>query len=138
MPPIKAPAAMGPRELQLSELVLPRLANHYGTLFGPEALALLGRSAYLLAASHCRQAVVMAAAQDIVFLAPVPVGSLLQLRAAVLRRGRSSLSVAVSATLDGPGGAAEVLRARFEMVAVDGQGRPTPLPQEQNQEEIPA
>ncbi|QPF75022.1 acyl-CoA thioesterase [Roseateles sp. DAIF2] len=126
---IKALAATPPNELSRTELVLPRQANHYGTLFGPEALALLGRTAYLAAAQFSRQAVVMAAARGVEFLAPVGVGALLHLHARVVRLGRSSMTVDVRAALDAAPGTQpqEVLRASFEMVAVDEQGRPCPL-----------
>lgn len=109
--------------LQMLELVRPTDANHYGTLFGPQALALLGKAAYLAAAQHSAQPVVMASAQRIDFLRPVPVGALLEIDARITRLGRSSLSVEVrGATPAGP-----ALRASFEMVAVDEHGRPTPL-----------
>ena len=113
-------------ELELTELILPAQANHYGTLFGPNALALLGRAAFLVAARFTRQAVVMAAASQVDFLAPIPVGALVRLHARVTRVGHRSLSVQVVATFDtAPGTQAdEVLRGEFEMVTVDDVGRP--------------
>ena len=115
--------------LELSELILPQQANHYGTLFGPNALALLGKAAFLVAARFTRQSVVMAAARAIEFLAPVPVGALLVVRARVARVGRTSMTVRVVAAFDTAPGihAEEVLRGEFEMVAVDELGRPTPV-----------
>jgi len=127
----EAPAATtgSTRELQLSELVLPHLANHYGTLFGPNALALLGKAAFLMAARYTQQNVVMAGASQIDFLKPVPVGALLNLKARVVHTGRSSMSVQVVARLDAaPGTQAEaVLRGGFELVTVDELGRPCSL-----------
>ncbi len=113
-------------ELELAELVLPQQANHYGTLFGPNALALLGKAAYLVAARHTRQAVVMAAAREIDFLAPIPVGTIVNVRARVTRVGHRSLSVRVVAYFDAAPGIKPdaVLRGEFEMVAVDELGRP--------------
>ena len=126
-----------PDELELSELILPQQANHYGTLFGPNALALLGKAAFLAAARRARQPVVMAAATQVDFLVPVPVGALLRVLARVTRVGRTSMSVRVVATFDVAPGlrADEVLRGEFEMVAVDELGRPSALaPQEQQEE----
>ncbi len=116
-------------ELQLSELVLPAHANHYGTLFGPNALALLGKAAFLVASRYCRQPVVMAAATRIGFHRPIPVGAVLNLRARVVRVGRSSMSVEVGAALDaGPGATPDdALSAALDMVTVDEHGRPTPV-----------
>ena len=114
------------RALEFTELILPRQANHYGTLFGPNAMALLGKAAFLVAARFTRQPVVMASARQVEFLAPIPVGSLLNFRARVTRVGTASMSVQVAATFDDAPGAGlrEALRAAFEMVAVDGHGRP--------------
>ncbi|MEP6504287.1 MAG: acyl-CoA thioesterase [Betaproteobacteria bacterium] len=116
-------------ELEFVELIVPQQANHYGTLFGPNALALLGKAAFLVAARFTRQAVVMAAARQVDFLTPIPVGSLLSLHARVTRVGRTSLSVQVVATFDAAPGTRpeEVLRAEFEMVTVDELGRPCPV-----------
>ena len=113
-------------ELELTELILPELANHYGTLFGPNALAMLGKAAFLVATRYTRQPVVMAAARQVDFLAPVPVGALLRVHARVTRVGTTSMSVQVIASFDtAPGTRAdEVLRGEFEMVTVDEAGRP--------------
>lgn len=126
---IKALTATPLNELTRSELVLPQHANHYGTLFGPEALAMLGKTAYLAAARFSRQAVVMAASTGIEFLQPIAVGSLLHFHARVVRLGRSSMTVDVRAALDAVPGTKpqDALRASFEMVAVDAAGRPVPL-----------
>lgn len=126
---ISALAAAPANELHTTELVLPAQANHYGTLFGPQALALLGKTAYLAAAGFAQQSVVMASAARVEFLAPVPVGSRLRLHARVSRVGHSSMTVDVRAAMDvAPGTQArEALRGSFEMVAVDEHGRPSPL-----------
>ena len=116
-------------ELEFSELILPAQANHYGTLFGPNALALLGKAAFLVAARFTRQSVVMAAAKQVDFLSPIPVGALVDFRARVTRVGRTSLSVQVVASFDSAPGTRpdDVLRAEFEMVTVDELGRPCPV-----------
>ena len=125
-------------ELELTELVLPQQANHYGTLFGPNALALLGKAAYLVAARYTRQSVVMAAARQIDFLAPIPVGALVNLVARVTRVGRRSMSVQVVAAFDTAPGTnpEEVLRGEFEMVTVDEAGRPCALQPPAKTEEL--
>ena len=126
---IKTLASTPLNELHRTELVLPQQSNHYGTLFGPEALSMLGKTAYLAAARFSRQSVVMAASRGIEFLAPIAIGSLLHLHARVTRLGRSSMTVDVRAALDAAPGTKpqEVLRASFEMVSVNANGRPVPL-----------
>ncbi len=112
--------------LTQTELVLPEQTNHYGTLFAPHGLALLGKMAYLVATRYTRQPVVMAAADRIQFLKPVPAGAVLRFTARVTRVGRTSLTARVAACLDAamPTGADDALRGDFELVAVDAAGRP--------------
>lgn len=126
---IKALTATPANELTCSELVLPQHSNHYGTLFGPEALSMLGKTAYLAAARFSRQSVVMAASRGIEFLQPIAVGALLHFHARVVRLGRTSMTVDVRAALDAAPGTKpqDALRGSFEMVAVDAAGRPVPL-----------
>lgn len=135
--PQPAPPPLG--ELLFAELVLPQLGNHYGTLFGPNALALLGRAAFLVAARCTHQAVVMASAHDVNFLKPVPVGALLNVHARISRMGRSSMTVQVSAAIDAVPGVRsdDALRGAFEMVTVDEHGRPTPVTTPQRQGDTP-
>ena len=114
--------------VELTEIVFPAIANHYGTLFGGNALQLMAKAAFLAARGAAQRDVVMAGVTDVCFLAPVPVGDVLTLRAWVSRIGRSSLTVCVTgmaATLGSP--PEEVLKGIFEMVAVDGKGRPAAI-----------
>jgi len=114
---------------ELTELVLPEQSNHYGTLFGPNGLALLGKAAYLVSVRYTRQSMVMAGASHIEFMRPIPVGSILKITARVARVGHSSMTAHVEAHFDAaPGTASEVvLSGDFEMVAVDASGRPTAI-----------
>ncbi|MFZ1363359.1 MAG: acyl-CoA thioesterase [Brachymonas denitrificans] len=109
----------------MTEIVFPEHANHYGTLFGGNALQMLAKAAFV-AARQCAQAnVVMAAVSGVEFLAPVPQGSVLHLRAWVSRMGRSSMTTCVHGVISRPGVPEELaLTGIFEMVAVDGKGRP--------------
>lgn len=109
------------------ELILPDRANHYGTLFGGQALDILARAAFAAASKEANSAVVLAAVRHVDFKAPVAVGTLLDLKAEVIGTGRTSLVVDVM------GSVAEttVLSGRFVMVAVDGAGRPRPVWQTQ-------
>lgn len=114
--------------IELTEMVFPAEANHYGTLFGGNALLLMAKAAFLAARGAAQRDVVMAGVTDVRFLAPVPVGHVLTLRAWVTRVGRSSLTVCVTG-LAAPLGSPpeEVLKGIFEMVAVDAKGRPVAI-----------
>lgn len=115
-------SSLASTDMLRSELVLPRHANHYGTLFGPEALSWLGQNAHMVATRFCHQDIVMVAVKDVQFLAPVPVGSVLHIHSRVSRVGGTSMTVEVHARIDNAA-PSDVLRATFEMVAVDG-GKP--------------
>jgi len=112
-------------EIEFNEIVLPVDANHYGTLYGPKGLALLGRAAFLGATRFCGQSLVMVAADSIEFLAPAPVGSMLRAHARVISVGRRSLRVEVEVSIEDV--VRPVLRGCFSLVAVNEQGQPTAL-----------
>lgn len=111
------------------EMILPDQGNHYGTLFGGNALGLLAKATFLAAARHAEGPVVMARTEAVDFRSPVKVGEVLDIVARVSRTGRSSMTVDVEATARSIGGARvrTALSGRFEMVAVDGAGRPRPV-----------
>jgi acyl-CoA hydrolase len=121
---------------ELHELVLPAMANHHGTLFAGEGLRLMAKAAFLAARSLAQCEVVMAGVTGIDFMAPIPVGHQLVLRAWVSRVGRSSMTVCVTGLADAPGvPTEEVFKGVFDMVAINRQGRPVPIdPTVQNQE----
>ena len=101
------------------------LANHHGTLFAGQGLQLMAKVAFMAARSLAKQEVVMAGANSISFLAPIPIGHVLTLRGQVVRIGHSSMTVQVSGLAEKPGSPAEdVLGGSFEMVAIDADGRP--------------
>lgn len=117
-------------ETRFVEIVFPEQANHYGTLFGGSALSLMGKAAFVAASRRARRAVVMAGTEKVDFHRPVQVGQVVELTAAVVRVGRTSMTVEVDVIaetlLDGRRELA--MRGRFKMIAVDATGRPTPIP----------
>jgi acyl-CoA hydrolase len=116
-------------ETRFVEVVFPELANHYGTLFGGNALNLMGKAAFAAATRHARHNVVMATSDKIEFHEPIPVGELVELIARVERAGRSSMTVSVEMIRENllSGTRKPVVRGSFEMVAVDDEGRPIPI-----------
>jgi acyl-CoA hydrolase len=117
-------------EARFLELIFPEQCNHYGTLFGGTALSLMGKAAFVAASRRARLAVVMAASEKVDFDVPVKIGELIELHARVVRVGRSSMTVAVEGIAEtlGSGARRTAMRGRFEMVAVDDDGRPVPIP----------
>lgn len=117
-------------ETRFVEIVFPEQANHYGTLFGGTALNLMSKAAAIAAARRAGGNVVMASSGKVDFHMPVAVGQLVELCAKVERVGRSSMTVNVEVIAETIGKTDRKLamQGRFEMVAVDADGRPTPIP----------
>ncbi|MDQ0507549.1 acyl-CoA thioesterase [Xanthobacter agilis] len=127
---IGAGAAPGPSQTSFVEMVFPDQANHYGTLFGGNALSLMGKAAFVAATRRARTPVVMASADKTEFHVPVRVGEIVELCARVTRVGRTSMTVEVEMTAEAllSGARRLAVRGVFEMVAVDASGRPMPVP----------
>jgi acyl-CoA hydrolase len=126
-------------EIRLVDVVFPDRANHYGTLFGGHALQLMGKAAFIAATQKARQHVVMASADNMIFDEPVRVGELIECVASVARIGRSSMTVSVDLIHEDSlsGLRRSAVRGRFEMVAVDTNGRPAPVVDPQDHRDIP-
>lgn len=131
--PAGNPAAPLPAEdvglVRVVEIVFPGQANHRGILHGGYALDWLAKAALVAASRRARQAVVMASAQTLDFVAPARVGDIVEVTAHVVSVGRSSLSVHTEMTAESPqdGEFRLCTRADFVFVAIDADGRPTPL-----------
>ncbi len=112
--------------LRFQDLVFPPQTNHYGTLFGGDALALMGRAAYVLATRRAKARVVMAASPQSRFTEPVHEGEMVDIRADILKTGRSSIHVAVDLWAENllTGDQRRAGSADYVMVAVDEQGKP--------------
>jgi acyl-CoA hydrolase len=110
----------------VSEMVFPTQTNHYGTLFGGEALKLMGKAAFIAASRNVRKPVVMASADRTAFHEPVRQGDLAEVLGRVVHGGRTSLTVETELfsenLLTGERRLCSV--ARFIMVVVDHDGRP--------------
>ncbi|MEM6294530.1 MAG: acyl-CoA thioesterase [Myxococcota bacterium] len=123
---------MSPSEpIRMIEMVFPEQTNHYGTLFGGQALALMDKAAFIAASRYCRRTVVTANSERCDFVMPVRQGDIAELTARVVATGRSSMTVDVE--LHGEelltGTRRLACRGRFAMVALDDEGQPTPVPE---------
>lgn len=123
-PPDEAPQDDG--WLRTVEMVFPGTTNHYGTLFGGDALKLMGKAAFVCATRRARAVVVMAATNRIDFRAPIDGGDMIELASRVKMTGRSSLSIEVQLWAEGllTGQRRHSATAEFIMVCVDSDGRP--------------
>ncbi len=130
LPPLSAapepPPAGG---LRMVDMVFPSQTSHYGTLYGGDALAMMGKAAFIASTRHARAVMVMAASQKVDFRRPVSEGAMVELVAEVTAVGRSSVTVRVDLWAEHLLTAARdhAATAEFVMVAVGEDGRPQAL-----------
>lgn len=123
-------AAGSIRACRLVEMVFPEQTNHYGTLFGGQALALMDKAAFVVASRYARRTVVTASSEKCDFHVPVREGQLVELLARVIATGRTSMTVEVDLVSEDllSGDRQLATRGRFVMVALDAHGRPAAVP----------
>jgi acyl-CoA hydrolase len=109
---------------------LPNDANPLGDLLGGRVMHLVDMAGALAAMRHARRPVVTASIDQMVFLHPVRIGQLLVLRSCVNRAFRTSMEVGVRVEVEDltSGVIRHTSSAYLTFVALDGEGRPTPVP----------
>lgn len=109
-------------------LVLPRDANHHGTLYAGVLLSLALEAAYATAyrAVGANANLVLKRVLDLRCFLPVPVGRVVELRGREVRRSRAQLVVALRGS-PLPGRSGDWMDALMQFAQVDAQGRPEPL-----------
>jgi len=130
LPPLGEPLrGSESRVLQMVDMVFPPQTNHYGTLYGGDALKMMGKAAFIAATRHTRAVMVMAASDRIDFVSPIHEGEMIELNARVQMVGRSSVRVSVALWAEDllSGERRHAATALFTMVGVDSNGRPKPL-----------
>ena len=116
-------------EARMIEIVFPGQTNHYGTLYGGQALALMDKAAFIAASRYARCTVVTASSERVDFHVPVRQGQLVELLARVVATGRTSITVEVELYSEDllTGERKLGTQGRFVLVAVDPAGRPAPV-----------
>ena len=122
---------MGDKRLSMTVLMGPELVNFSGKVHGGAILRLLDQVAYACATRYCGHYVVTLSVDEVLFKQEIRVGELVSFLAEVNYTGRTSMEIGIRVV-------AEDTRSRsvrhtmtcfFTMVAVDAEGRPTPVPQ---------
>jgi acyl-CoA hydrolase len=105
-------------------------ANSAGFVHGGMVMKLCDETAGIAAVRHCSGRVVTAAMDRMTFLHPVHVGELVTCRAKVNAVWRTSMEVGVRVEAESPrtGERRHTSTAYLTMVALDENGRPTPVP----------
>ena len=116
-------------EFSMAQVVFPSQVNHYGTLFGGYALQWMDQAAWICATRFARQMMVTIASDRVEFKRPVPQSAIVLLNARIIRVGRTSVTVRVEMQAERPLTGEQFLatQGQFVMVALDANGRPTPI-----------
>jgi len=115
---------------EMTEIVLPNDTNPLGNCMGGRVMHLIDIAAAIAARRHARTTCVTAAVDDIVFHQPVPMGSVLVLKASVNLACRTSMEVGVRVEMESlqSGERHYCAKAYLTFVALDETGRPTSVP----------
>jgi acyl-CoA hydrolase len=110
-------------------LMMPTDANVLGNVFGGAIMRYMDEVAGIVAFHHARKNVVTASIDRMDFYAPVFVGNLLILKAAVNYVGRTSMEVGVRIEAEDPltGRTTHTGSCYLTFVALDGNGKPSPV-----------
>jgi len=105
-------------------------ANSVGNVHGGTVMKLCDEAAGLAAIKHSRCRVVTAGMDRMDFLVPIRVGELVTFSATVNAAWRTSMEVGVRVEAENPrtGSVQRTNTAYLTMVALDEQGKPTPVP----------
>ncbi|HYM40422.1 MAG TPA: acyl-CoA thioesterase [Thermoplasmata archaeon] len=125
-----SPTPIGETRTVVERIMMPMDANPAGNVYGGSILKYIDEVATIVAVRHTRTNVVTASIDRMDFLAPMHVGDLLMLRAAINYTGRSSMEIGVRVEAEDPrtGRVVHAGSCYLTMVALDGNGRPTPVP----------
>lgn len=118
-------------ELTLRTLAMPADANAAGDIFGGWVMAQMDLACGIRAAERARGRVVTAAVQEMAFAMPVKIGDTLCVYTEISRVGRSSMTLKVETWAQRylTHVMEKVTEATFVMVALDADGKPTPVPE---------
>ncbi len=125
-------AARSPRAslTQMTELVLPQHSNILGTAFGGTVLAWMDIAGAICAQRHTGAVSVTAAMDEVAFVSPLRVGDVVIVTAQLDAAFRTSVEVAVTVQVEDRATThrRSCVEAFMTFVAVDEQGKPTPVP----------
>ena len=120
--------------------VLPSETNYLDNMFGGELLSRMDKACSISARRHAQtHRVVTASVNQVSFIQPIPVGSIVKIEAKVSRAFNSSMEIISDVWLDDPetGETIKTNQGIYTFVAVDEKNKPVQIPQiePQSQEE---
>jgi len=119
-------------QVEISKLMRPQAANFAGNVHGGTILGMMDEAAYLCASRYAESYCVTAAADHVEFQAPIRVGDMVTVRAAVNDVGRSSMEVGIQVVAEdpqNPDSTRRTNRSFFTMIALGENGDTREVPQ---------
>ncbi len=119
------------KELVMRVMPMPADANANGDIFGGWIMAQVDLAGAVLPARLAKGRITTVAVNEFIFKQPVSIGDLLSFYARVLKVGRTSITVQVEVLAERNPANLQVVKvteAKLTYVAIDGEGKPRPLP----------
>lgn len=116
----------------MTNIVLPSETNYLDNMFGGELLSRMDKACSISARRHAQtHRVVTASVNQVSFIQPIPVGSIVKIEAKVSRAFNSSMEIISDVWLDDPetGETIKTNQGIYTFVAVDEKNKPVQIPQ---------
>ena len=116
-------------ETRIFKAVFPNTTNHYDTLFGGTAMALMDEVAFITATRFARKRVVTVSSDKIDFTRPIPAGTIIELIGKVIHTGTTSVKVLVEIYIEEMYSFVreKAITGTFTLVAVDEHKHPVSI-----------
>jgi uncharacterized protein (TIGR00369 family) len=126
-----APKPIRASRVTISQLMHPEHANLHGNIHGGWIMKLADEAGALACMRHAQKKVVTVAIDSMTFREPIRIGDLVILNAEVTYTGRTSMEAEVQVLAENPvtGERTHTNTAYLVYVALDDEGKPTPVPQ---------
>lgn len=126
-----APCTVSNSRVEMTEIVLPGHTNQLGTIFGGQLMSWIDIAGSIASARHAGGVCVTASIDALQFVAPVRIGQHVCIYASVNYAGRTSMEIGVRLESEDPvtRQRCHVATSYLTFVAIDGEGRPRPVPQ---------
>jgi acyl-CoA hydrolase len=116
-------------ETRIFKAVFPNTTNHYDTLFGGTAMALMDEVAFIAATRFARKRMVTVSSDKIDFTRSIPAGTIIELIGKVIHTGKTSVRVSVEIYIEEMYSFVreKAISGTFTLVAVNENKRPVPI-----------
>lgn len=116
-------------ETRIFKAVFPNTTNHYDTLFGGTAMALMDEVAFITATRFTRKKCVTVSSDRIDFKKPIPAGTIIELAGRVTKVGTRSLDILIEVFIEQmyEDHREQAIVGKFTFVTIDDQKNPIPI-----------